>query len=76
MTAQAGHVDAEASAWEKARKEFRGDDQRFAEIDDAWTALAFRDRDPFTDSTLKHAFAQNAKRVFATLARLVQGASQ
>jgi exodeoxyribonuclease V gamma subunit len=72
MTALTGHRGADADAWEKARKEFDGGDERFGEIDDAWIALAFRDRDPFAHAATRHAFERNVRRVFAALADLVQ----
>ncbi|MEO5625661.1 MAG: exodeoxyribonuclease V subunit gamma [Dokdonella sp.] len=76
MTTMAeGKADADARAWKLARTEYAGDNNVRGECDDKWTALAFRDRDPFSDEMLTAEFEQRAQQVFATLAGLLHGAS-
>ncbi|HEY0179203.1 MAG TPA: hypothetical protein VGC30_06170, partial [Dokdonella sp.] len=65
--------DAERRAWSSARACFAGGDRVRGERDDAWIALAFRDRDPLADAAEE--FAGHAARVFGRLDALLRGAS-
>ena len=75
MTMAEGKADADTRAWKLAHTEYAGATNARGECDDAWTALAFRDRDPFADSALAAEFEQRAQQVFATLAGLLHGAA-
>ncbi|MEO5560565.1 MAG: hypothetical protein ABIO49_11725, partial [Dokdonella sp.] len=70
-----GKADADERAWRLAHLEYTGENSARGERDDAWIALAFRDRDPFADSVLLTQFERHALQVFATLAGLLHGAT-
>ncbi len=73
-TVAGGNVGADERSWKFARTEYEGANNVRGERDDAWIALAFRDRDPFIDSSLAEEFEQRAQQVFATLAGMLHGA--
>jgi len=67
--------DAETRAWNAARAAYTGEANRRGEREDAWIALAFRDRDPFSDAMLAGQFEHAAIGMFARLAGIIHGAA-